>query len=382
MKIMMIVARLNVGGVARNVIQMADALQAVDDVDVILVNGHIGADEGDMQYLANGAQFEQVVLPSLGRALSPINDLKTIWQLWRLMLIHKPDVVHTHTAKAGFVGRLAAWLARIPTRVHTFHGHVFHGYFSPRKTQIFLWLERFSAQISTGIITLSEALKRDLVDIYRVTNASKLTIIPLGLNLQPLATMPRRQGTFRQALGFAPDVPIIAVVGRLVPIKNHELFLHAAHELHRSNPTVRFVIVGDGERRQAIEEQITVLGLNDVVTITGWVQDVQTVISDVDLVTITSHNEGTPVSLLEALAHGVPVVSTDVGGVRDLLSPELTSWIVPLDDPQLLAKTWQSALSQQGDLSSIQKHVLNTYDIQATVKQHLHLYQKKVSGKR
>lgn len=379
MKIMLVVARLNVGGVALNVIQMAEALQALPDCDVLLVNGQIGEQEGDMQYLADAAGIPQVVVPSLGRELSPWRDVRTLWTLWRLMRRYQPDVVHTHTAKAGFVGRVAAWLARVPVRVHTFHGHVFSGYFSPRKTQFFLWLERLSATISTRILTLSDALKTELSQTYRVAPPNKLVVIPLGLQLHNSSTP---LTDFRQQWQLPSDAPMIAVVGRLVPIKNHDLFLRAAQMVHQQRPDVHFVIVGDGEMRPHIERQIAALQLADVVTITGWVSEISAVYQMVDVVTITSDNEGTPVSLIEAIAQQVPVVSTDVGGVRDLFAPDLFGQLVPPQDAQALADQWLATLDSPPDMSAAQQRILATYDIQPVAQQHLRLYRQLASGKR
>lgn len=374
MKIMMIVARLNIGGVALNVIQMTHHLAQMPDVEVLLVNGQVGEQEGDMQYMADAYRIPQVILPSLGRELSPMRDLKTLWQLWRLMRQFRPDVVHTHTAKAGFIGRWAAWLAGVKVRVHTFHGHVFHGYFSPRKTQFFLWLERFSARISSRIITLSEALRSELADRYRVANESHIAVIPLGLDLQPFVDAARHGNTFRRELGIAPDVPLIGVVGRLVPIKNHRLFLEAAHLLHQQRGEVRFVIIGDGELRAQIEGWIETLGLQGIVTIKGWMKEVAAAYADLDLVTITSDNEGTPVSLLEAMAAGVPIVSTNVGGVADLVGQALLSQLVPPNDAAALCAAWLRTLDNPPNMQASQAQILAQYDIRQVAEKHLDLY--------
>lgn len=371
---MMVVARLNIGGVALNVLQTVAALQERDGIEVILVHGKVSEQEGDMQYLAETLGVKSVILPSLGRELSPQHDLKTLWQLYQLMRKHRPDVVHTHTAKAGFVGRWAAFFARVPTRLHTFHGHVFHGYFSPRKTQMFLWMERFSALISSKIITLSEALKTELSDIYKIAPKNKIEVIPLGLNLQPFTNLPK--GNFREQFNLPPDAPIIAVVGRLVPIKNHRLFLEAAKITHEKNPHIRFLIVGDGELRPRIEEWIKELELQSTVTITGWIQEMAQVYRAANLVTITSDNEGTPVSLIEAIAAGVPVVSTDVGGVRDLLHHDFP--IVPPNNPQKLSQAWLATLHNPPDIQAAR--ILQAYDIEALTDQLVRLYL--ASGKR
>ena len=373
MKIMIVVARLNVGGVALNVVQLADHLSRMPDVEVLLVNGLVGEHEGDMQYLVDATNLKQVVIPTLGRELSLLRDVVTLWQLWRLMRKFRPDVVHTHTAKAGFVGRWAAWLARVPARFHTFHGHVFHGYFSPRRTQVFLRLERLSARISTRIITLSESLRRELAEEYRVTNAERIEIIPLGLDLKPFAEA-HRTGHFRGLVGLSEDTKLIGVIGRLVSIKNHRLFVEAASLLHEERPDVRFVIVGDGDQRAAIEADITRRGLGEVILMCGWAQDMAAVVGDCDLVTITSDNEGTPVSLIEAIVAGVPVVSTRVGGVEDLLAADLPGQLVPPGDAKALSAAWRQTLDSPPDMTAVRARVLQTYAIEAAAARHLDLF--------
>ncbi len=376
MKIVMIVARLNIGGVALNVVQMCEALQDAG-AEVLLVHGHIGPEEGDMAYLLESTGVPHVVLPSLGRALSPGRDAQTVYALWRLLREHQPQVVHTHTAKAGFVGRWAAWLARVPVRVHTFHGHVFSGYFSPTKTRVFLWLERLSARASSRIITLSERLRDELAHDYRVTRAEQIEVIPLGLDLAPFAALERHRGEFRARFGISADAPLImAGAGRLVPIKNHALFVAAAALLHAARPDARFLLIGDGERRAALEADITARGLREVVQITGWVRDVPAAYADADLITLTSDNEGTPVAVLEALAAGIPVVATDVGGVGDVLGPELGAWLVPPHDPATLSAAWARALDAPPELRAEQERILTTYSIAAAAETHLALYHR------
>lgn len=350
---MIVVARLNIGGVALNVVQTAAALDAQADLEVVLVHGQVGAAEGDMHYLVDQHQIRTVEIQGLGRELSPRRDLATLFALWRLMRREKPDVVHTHTAKAGFVGRWAAWLAGISVRVHTFHGHVFKGYFGSRKTMLFLWLERITARITTRIVTLSAGLRDELAQEYRVAPAKKIIVLPLSLDLAPFINIP--PSDFRQQHNIPPDVPLIAVVGRLVPIKNHRLFLDAAQRC----PDFHFVIVGDGEMRPLIEAE-----KNERVHLTGWVQDMAAVYGAVDLVTITSDNEGTPVSLIEAIVAGVPVVSTDVGGVGDLLRPELTDQLVPPSNADALAQAWQRTLATPPDLTAARTRILAQYGIQ------------------
>jgi glycosyltransferase involved in cell wall biosynthesis len=334
-KVMHVIARLNIGGAALYVIQLTACL-GTPDFESQLVCGVVGKDEGDMRYVADEKHLPVTVIPSLGREISPVGDIATIYKLWRLMRRERPDVVHTHTAKAGFVGRLAARLAGVPVVVHTFHGHVFAGYFGPVKTRLFLLLERFSTHLSSAIITLSAALKHELTTVYHVAPADRVEVIELGFECGDLAVMPRHQGSFRSEHQIPPDAPLVGIVGRLVPIKNHELFLRAAKLLLKRVPGAYFAVVGDGERRAELVELAHSLGIADRVRFTGWITDILPVYSALDVLVLTSRNEGMPVSLIEALAAGVPVVATDVGGVRDLLS----MWqIVPRDDPGALAAT-------------------------------------------
>lgn len=362
-RIMRIIARLNVGGPAIHVTLLTERLGPPEFAST-LVCGQIGPHEGDMSYLAGECGIQPVYIPELGRELSPLRDLFTLFKLWRLMRQLRPDVVHTHTAKAGFVGRIAAWLARVPVRVHTFHGHVFQGYFSPRKTRVFLWLERFTARLSDRLITISPGLKNDLANNYRIAPPEKFVVVPLGLELAPFAQTPRHQGQFRARFDIPPGVPLIGIVGRIVPVKNHDLFMQMAARLVKTIPEACFVIVGDGESRPAVEAQGEALGLRDRLRFTGWLSDLKPAYSDMDVLVITSHNEGTPVSLIEALAAGVPVVSTAVGGVPDLLHHGDYGRLVEPGDPDALAAAVTSTLvSDHKKLGDIQQAIIADYDI-------------------
>ncbi len=335
-RILRIIARLNVGGPAIHVALLTEKLGA-PTYESTLVCGTVGEDEGDMQYYAEAHGVHPIIIPELGRSLQPLSDVVTIWKVYRLIRQYKPDVVHTHTAKAGFVGRVAAWLAGVPVIVHTFHGHVFRGYFSPTMTRVFLMLERITARMSDTVITLTEGLRRELADEYHIARKSKITVLPLGLDLQPFAAAVRKNGAFRRESHIPADVPLIGIVGRLVTVKNHRLFLDAAALVHAQKPDAHFVIVGDGDLRAEIEAQVDALGLRDVVVFTGWVRDVTPVYADLDVNVISSVNEGTPVSVIEALTAGCPVVATAVGGLPDLLDQGELGELVPSGDAEALA---------------------------------------------
>ncbi len=366
-RIMRIIARLNIGGPSIHVTLLSEKLSA-PDYESILVCGNIEANEGDMQYFAEMRGVKPLIIPELGRSLNPVYDLHTIYQLYRLMRDLKPDVVHTHTAKAGFVGRVAAWLAGVPVIVHTFHGHVFKGYFSPFTTRVFIMLERLTARMSDTVITLTEGLRRELTDEYRITRKGRITVLPLGLDLEAFARVPRKSGDFRRAFNIPADVPLVGIVGRIVPIKNHQLLLQAALKVKETIPNTCFVIVGDGELRGEIEAEVERLGLRGCVTFTGWVRDVAPVYSDLDALVISSRNEGTPVSVIEALSARCPVVTTAVGGLPDLLDRGALGMLVPSDDADALADAITKTITDPPDTRRAQSLMLDRYSIDRLVK--------------
>lgn len=350
---MRIIARLNIGGPAIHVALLTQRF-GPPDYESQLVCGNIDEAEGDMAYFARERGVEPVIVPALGRALNPIGDLRTIWTLYRMMRRYQPDVVHTHTAKAGFTGRIAAWLAGVPVIVHTFHGHVFRGYFSPAKTRLFLLLERLTARMSDAVITLTEALKREIADEFHVTRSDRIVVLPLGFDLSPFLSAERRNGAFRREWGVADDALLIGIVGRLVPVKNHALFLQAAAQVYAARPETRFALVGDGELRAELEAQVDALGLRDAVIFTGWQRDLARVYADLDMLVISSVNEGTPVSVIEALSAGCPVVTTAVGGLPDLLEGGRLGALVPSEDADALAAALLDPQKPQPDAATRQ----------------------------
>lgn len=381
-RVMRIIARLNIGGPALQVILLADRMRPPDFTTTV-VSGHVGPHEGDMSYLADACGVTPIYIPELGRELSPLRDLITLFKLWRLMRRLRPDVVHTHTAKAGFVGRLAAWLARVPVRVHTFHGHVFHSYFGPRKTAFFLALERLTARLTDRLITISPALKDELATVYRIAPAEKIAVVPLGLDLSTYLSTPRQQGEFRAQYGLPADAPLVGIVGRLVPIKNHALFLQAAQRVRRVLPDARFAIIGDGELREALVAQAKALGLAEAVTFTGFLRNLCPAYSDLDLLVISSDNEGTPVSIIEALAAGVPVVATAVGGVPDLLDGGGFGALVPPGNADALATAIIATLqTPPDDAQKRRQQVADQFGIDRLVDDLSALYRDLVASKR
>jgi glycosyltransferase involved in cell wall biosynthesis len=304
--------------------------------DCLLVTGSEGANEGSLRDLALSSDLRLAMIPELGREIAPWSDFVTVVKLYRLMRRERPHVVHTHTAKAGFVGRIAARLAGVPVVLHTFHGHVFHGYFSPAKTRLFLLIERLGARLSTRIITISPRLREEIAQ-FGVTGSERIEVIPLGFELEMFASQPRGAGDFRRSLGLPAAATLVGAVGRLVPIKNIPLLLEAVALARQEDPAIRVVLVGDGALREELEVEAEALGLGQAVIFTGWRHDLASVYADLDALVISSHNEGTPASLIEAMATGCPVVSTRVGGVPDLIADGETGRLVPPGEREALA---------------------------------------------
>ncbi len=326
-RVVRIIDRLNVGGPAKHVVWLTAGL-APRTHRTVLVTGHIAPGEGDMGWFADRHGVEPVVVPGMSRAIAP-RDAVVALRILRLLLHHRPRIVHTHKAKAGTVGRVATlayrWLTPTALRlrprdcriVHTYHGHIFHSYHGPLATRLFIAIERILARFATDVIvTLSESQRRDIVERYRIAPADKVRVVPLGIDLDELDGRPTG---LRDALEVPPDGTLIGTVGRLCDVKDQATFLEAAACLRRDTPTARFVVVGDGERRRPLEELARRLELRGVLTFLGFRDDVPRLYPDLDVVALTSLNEGTPVTLLEAMGSRRAVVATDVGGVADIM---------------------------------------------------------------
>ncbi len=383
-KVANVIARLNIGGPAIYVSLVTQRLNPPFDsaYESVLIAGKVGADEGDMSDYARERGVDPVILPALGRELHPLRDLKTIWSLYRLFRQLKPDVVSTHTAKAGFVGRIAARLAGVPVVVHTFHGHVFHGYFSPAKTRLFRWIEQFCARLSDAIIVLAASQRDELADRYQIAPRHKFTVLPVGLELDAFAAAPRLTGNFRSQWGIPLKAKLVTIVGRMVAVKNHALFLESAAKIHAADTGTHFAIVGDGELRSEIEAQASHLGLSEAITFTGWQQDVLSVYADSDVLVISSLNEGTPFTVIEALASGTPVVATAVGGLPDLLENGAFGTLTPSGDPTALAEAILRALRQPSNSDRLRAEIVAKYGISRLVHDLDALYSEILSVKK
>ena len=365
MKIVRVIARLNVGGPAKHVAWLTAGLRGAD-CDSILVAGTVPPGEEDMGYFAVEQGLEPVMIAEMSREIS-FKDALTIWKLYRLFVRESPDIVHTHTAKAGTVGRVAGlfyrWLTPAallgrPRKchfIHTYHGHIFHSYYGPLKTRLFVTIEKALARLVTdNLVVVSEQQRREISETFGVGRASQFVVIPLGLDLTSFADWEARRPLFRAELGAADDEILVGIVGRLTEIKNHELFLRAVAQYKQSDgntqPHVRFVIIGDGQLRSKLESIAQSSGLSDVI-FAGNRRDPENFYPALDIVALTSLNEGTPLTLIEAMANHRPVIATAVGGVVDLLGEAITQTYsrreryiickrglsVPVNDPEAFA---------------------------------------------
>jgi glycosyltransferase involved in cell wall biosynthesis len=351
-RVVRIITRLNIGGPAIQATTLPDRLVR-HGFETLLIYGRVSPGEGDMSYLLEGRRSRTAYIPHMHRSISPPDDARAFAAVYRLVREFRPDILHTHTAKAGAIGRTAALLCRrrdgtrIRT-VHTYHGHVFEGYF--RYPGVFIGLERVLAPVTDRLIGISPEIAAVLREKYRIGRPDQWNVIQLGFDLDAFAAAvdDAVRADARRALGIDAHVPTVTIVGRLTAIKQHDLFLRVARAVHDRDASVRFLIVGDGELRGGLERLTADLGLADVVRFLGWRKDLATVYAATDVCVLTSRSEGTPVALIEALASGVPVVSTDVGGVRDVVDSPLAGRIARDGDVDALASAVVASLVPAG----------------------------------
>ena len=328
-KIVRIIARLNVGGPAKHVVWLTAGLQD-SNYRSLLVAGSVPTGEEDMGYFADHAGVKPLYIPEMSREIS-LNDAVTVWKLFRLFLRERPDIVHTHTAKAGTVGRVAGFFYRWLTPgtlvgkprtckfVHTYHGHVFHSYYGRGRTRLFLAIERALARLVTDrLIVVSTQQGAEIGNDFRVGRQGQIKVVPLGLDLGVFAAHTSRRARFREELGIDDETILVGIVGRLTDIKNHQMFLNSVARL-KGQTGMRFVVIGEGSLRESLEKQARSLGIESGLIFTGGRRDPEYFYPALDIVALTSLNEGTPLTLIEAMANARSVVATSVGGVVDLL---------------------------------------------------------------
>ncbi|MES2800729.1 MAG: glycosyltransferase [Bacteroidota bacterium] len=339
-KVLRIINRFNLGGPTYNATFLSKFLS--DDFETLLVGGLHEADEIDSLHITAKYGVTPRFIKSLKRTPNPIDDYKAYKEIKKIIKEFKPDIVHTHAAKAGAVGRKAAFSCKVPVVVHTFHGHVFHSYFSAWKTKLYKGIERRLAKKSSGIIAISDQQKVELSEIHTICTPEKIKVIPLGFDLAPFfENKAEKRVEVRQQYDLQDDVVAIAIIGRLVPIKDHAFFLSVVGKVaSKTQQKIRFYIVGDGSEREKIASEVEVLNavFGEIIVMTSWITDIYRFNAGMDIICLTSKNEGTPVSLIEAQASGVPIITTDVGGVKDIVLDGETGYIVEKNNMDLFAE--------------------------------------------
>jgi glycosyltransferase involved in cell wall biosynthesis len=387
-RVVRIIARLNIGGPA---IQAITLTRLLDDrgYHTTLVRGREGEAEGSMDYLAERLGVAPVFISGMRRDPS-LGDFAALAALIRLLRRERPHVVHTHAAKAGTLGRLAALIAfprrsGRPALVHTYHGHSLTGYFSGGTAAFYRRVERVLAPRTDSLIAVSAEVRDDLVRLG-IAARDRFTVVPLGLDLAQFADdrdRLERRARVRQGWGIEADAEVVTLIARLVPIKRVDRFLRVARVVARRRPKSRFVIVGDGELREQLQASEDVRALGDRLTWAGFRRDVPDVCFASDVVALTSDNEGTPVSLIEAQAAAVPVVGTAVGGVPSAVKDGLTGLLAPPGEERALASAVERILDDPALSSSLglagRDHALASFGVGRLVDELDRLYRRLVA---
>ncbi len=328
-KVLRIINRFNIGGITYNVSYLSKYLEP--DYETLLIGGPEEEGEDSSLYIPEGLGLKPRVLHQFQREINFKSDYKAYQEIKKIIREFKPDIVHTHASKAGAIGRLAAIHCKVPVIVHTFHGHVFHSYFGKFKTAFYKTIERYLAKRSTAIIAISNKQKQELSDTFQIADKEKIHVVPLGFDLTKFTINKEKNRTaFREKYNLKGGQLAIGIIGRLAPIKNHNLFIEAiAHLKANGFSNFKAFIIGDGDTRPFIENYCKELNVsysnnptdNVDVIFTSWITNVEFALHGLDIVTLTSLNEGTPVSIIEAQAAGKYIVSTNVGGIEDVLHP-------------------------------------------------------------
>ncbi|MCU0435292.1 MAG: glycosyltransferase [Bacteroidia bacterium] len=388
-RVFRLINRFNLGGPTYNVAYLSRYL--APEFETLLAGGEKDESEGSSEYMVRQLGLEPIIIPRMRRPINFRDDRAAYQHIKKLIKEFKPDIVHTHASKAGTLGRLAAASCKVPVVVHTFHGHVFHSYFGRTQTEVYKRIERYLARRSTAIVAISDKQKEELALEHRICPPEKITVVPLGFDLSRFDDAGGlMRAAFRNEWKLRSDEVAIVILGRLVPVKNHELFLNALKQVMnlRKQP-VRAFIVGDGELRSTLEQLTRQMGFSIAtsphdapadVTFTSWIRDAERVLAGADVVCLSSWNEGTPVSLIEAQAAGKPVVSTRVGGVENVVDENRTGFLSPTGDSETFAAHLLRLVNDTGlrhEMGSHGKpHVMERYHYTRLVNDMAALYRR------
>jgi glycosyltransferase involved in cell wall biosynthesis len=341
-KVLRILNRLIVGGPLLNAAYLTRYLSP--EFETQLVVGQKEDHEKEADFVLEELGIQPIFVPEMERAINFLQDYRAYQKMKAIIRDFKPDIVHTHAAKPGMIGRMAAKALKVPVIVHTYHGHVFHSYFGNFKTKAIINAERYMARKSDAIIAISELQKKELAHEFKIDSPEKFRVIPLGLDLDKFQlNTEEKRIRFRKEFGVGEGEVVITIIGRLVPVKNHILFLEALHHiLQNTSKRIKAFIVGDGETRRELEMKAEELEIKysseksfrhpHPLVFTSWRHDVDVINAGSDIIALTSLNEGTPVSLIEAQAAGKPIVATKVGGVADVVLEAETALLSDVND--------------------------------------------------
>lgn len=344
-KVLRIINRFNLGGPTFNAAYLTKYLN--NDFETLLVGGQWDETEESSQHILKDLDIDPVIIKEMKRDVSMGSDREAYKKIKQLITDFQPDIIHTHASKAGALGRLAAVNYGKAKIVHTFHGHVFHSYFGKLKTNLYKNIERALAVRTDKIIAISDRQKLELTKRYQICSSDKVAVIPLGFDLNKFQMdMDEKRISFRKKYCLEDDEIAVGIIGRLVPIKNHQLFIDAICEVRkRTNKRVRGFIIGDGEERENLKSYANLIGLPHVngeftgnnpapLHFTSWIKNIDWANSGLDIIALTSFNEGTPVSLIEAQASNKPIISTKVGGIKNTVLQNETALLVKMNDKE------------------------------------------------
>lgn len=353
-KVLHIITRLTIGGVAAHLIQLSHFFNN-DEFETYIMTGKIDKDDLEMTEY-NNYKIKPLYLKSMQRAINPFRDIIAIIQLINILRKIKPDVVHTHTTKAGLIGRIAAFICKTPLIIHTFHGLNFEGYFNSFFSNVSINLERLLSKITTYLIVLSPSQSKELNQL-KIGSLSKNLIIPLGFDF-----LVNQHLSLKERFSIPEEYLIVANIGRLAPIKNHEAFIEIAKKVIRINPKICFLIIGDGERKNELQFMIDNNNLQDNVKITGYIENILNYYHDIDIALLTSLNEGTPVAIIEALYFKKLIISSHVGGVVDLVEDSINGFTYHLNDIDKAVNIIIDYSKNSSQFSSILDNAFDSYN--------------------
>ena len=354
MRIAHVITRMIVGGAQENTLLCCQDLIRIYGDEVLLVTGPSLGPEGELLGQGRGAEVPLACVPTLRRAIHPGRDLSSYYAIKRILREFRPEVVHTHSAKGGILGRRAAQVLGVPAIVHTVHGAPFHPYQSWLARRVFRDCEAYAARRCHALISVADAMTDLLVDA-RVAPREKFTTIYSGMDVEPFLVANEQRQRVRAEFGFRDEDVVIGKIARLFHLKGHEYLIQAASQVARQCPQVRFLLVGDGLLRRDLERQIATAGLSDHFVFTGLVSPgrIPALIGAMDVLVHVSLREGLARALPQALIAGKPVVSYDVDGAREVVLPGETGFLVPPRKIELLAE----ALIQLAEDASLRERL-------------------------